>query len=99
MIAKAWNFNTGFFTGMKNRWCGGRAAEYIPEGYDYLAQVTDAFYGILDSGCTHSCAGERWIENYLEACRQKYGTENVHWERKERAVKFRFGNGTRETSA
>ena len=47
---------------LANRWCAHQHMEYIPEGYDFLAQAQNQFYGIVDSGCTHSCAGEAWNE-------------------------------------
>lgn len=84
---------------LANRWCGSRRDVLIPDGFSGLTQIDAKFYGILDSGCTHTCAGTEWIEEYIRVCIAKYGEQNVPWKRYSRRVGFRFGNGTREVSA
>ena len=56
-----------------------------------------AFYAILDTGCTHSCAGVDWVTSYLTEYRTVTGREPL-FQRYRWKIRFKFDNATTETS-
>ena len=67
-----------------------------PRAFAGLAQE-NGFSGILDTGCTHTCAGIEWIQRYIAFLRTIHG-EHVKVEAKSLNIGYTFGNGTTETS-
>ena len=75
----------------------------VPEGHSVMIsdapkheEVADAGFGILDTACRYSVAGDRWYQDYLEQC-QKHGLGQYCSEAAEDEV-YRFGNATKCSS-
>ena len=68
-----------------------------PLQYISRTEFASIFVAILDSGCTMTCAGQKWIDKFIQNAKERLG-DAFHYEKIPCRVKFRFGNGSTEVS-